>query len=388
MTKNIPRLDILLYAHDGRGLGHVSRTIAIGIALRRLYPKLRVLFLTGSTISQELIGSAPLDWIKLPSYETVIKNGRSTGIPGNSNFEDSALGKLRAEQIKQIVATYRPRVVLADHSPQGKHRELLPALKAQQKDDVQWVLGIRGVVGQVKQISSTLAASVFQEFYTSLFWYGDSQILGNTQLEEIESQFGCEPQECGYVSALKERIAEHGPVEKDPSLGTISIPWFGEKTPAFLNCLYSTLKKSAEQNRYWHIYLDQTHPRSAELTALFSQLRGSRVEPPGKRYLHSLLRSQRAVIYGGYNSLMDVLSLSLPALVILRDMQDNEQQEHLNKLLVCAPHSLSTVTEGCTGTELAEAEQRLSMTPPPSPFSINLRGAETAARHLAALLLH
>ena len=116
MPNKIPRLDILLYAHDGRGLGHVSRTIAIGIALRRLFPELRVLLLSGCSISQEFIGSAPLDWIKLPSYETVIKSGKSAGIPGKSNFEDRELGTLRGEQIRQIVTLYRPRVVLADHS--------------------------------------------------------------------------------------------------------------------------------------------------------------------------------------------------------------------------------------------------------------------------------
>jgi predicted glycosyltransferase len=235
MPDTTPRLDILLYAHDGRGIGHVSRTIAIGIALRRLFPELRVLFLSGSRFSQELIGSAPLDWIKLPSYETVISNGKSTGTSGHSNFEDSELGRLRGEQIRQIVAIYRPRVVLADHSPQGKHRELIPALEARIQDGeaVRWVLGIRGVVGQVKQISSDLAASVFKKFYSSLLWYGDSKVLGKSHLKEIEAQFGCRPHECGYVSSLRERTVESNTFKKDPLLGTISIPWFGEKDRRF-----------------------------------------------------------------------------------------------------------------------------------------------------------
>ncbi len=388
MPDNIPRLDILLYAHDGRGLGHVSRTIAIGIALRRLFPELKVLFLSGASMSQEFIGSAPLDWIKLPSYETVIKNGKSTGIPGKSNYGDKEIGRLRGEHIRQIVETYNPRIVLADHSPQGKHRELLPALDVQKNNNTQWVLGIRGVIGQVKQISSTLAATLFQEFYTSLLWYGDSQILGKTQLKEIESQFGCKPHECGYVSALKERIAGYGNdiIKKDPFLGTISIPWFGEKTTTFLNNLHTALKASRGQQRRWHLYLDQKHPNSAEFTTLFSQLPGCRVESPGKRYLDSLLRSQYAIIYGGYNSLMDVLSLSLPALVTLRDMNDNEQQEHLKGLIRCSPHGLITITEECSVDTLVEALKRLSIQSQPSPFAINLNGAEVAARYLAALL--
>ena len=386
MVDTIPRLDILLYAHDGRGLGHVSRTVAIGIALRRLFPELRILFLSGASISQEFIDSAPLDWIKIPSYETQIIHGRSTGLPGKSNFADKDLGLLRGEQIKQIVATYRPRIVLADHSPQGKHRELLPALKARNPEDTRWVLGIRGVVGQVKQISSDLAATVFQEYYTSLLWYGDTTVLGKTQLRDIESQFGCKVHECGYVSALKERIAGDSTSKKESLLGTISIPWFGEQTADFLHCLHAVLKEPFQEQGRWHIYLEQSHPTSAEFTSLFSQIPGCRVEPPGKRYLQSLMRSQYAVIYGGYNSLIDVLSLSLPALVILRDMQDNEQQEHLNKLIECTPDRFAIVTEACKHIELTRALQKLIKNPEPSAFSINLSGAEAAAKYLQALL--
>ena len=34
-----------------------------------------------------------------------------------------------------------------------------------------------------------------------------------------------------------------------------------------------------------------------------------------------------AVIFGGYNSLVDVLALNIPAIVIMRSMQDLEQQQ-------------------------------------------------------------
>jgi predicted glycosyltransferase len=59
--EQMARLDVLIYAHDGRGLGHASRSIGVGMALRRLYPDLKVLFVSGCSLSQELIGAAPLD---------------------------------------------------------------------------------------------------------------------------------------------------------------------------------------------------------------------------------------------------------------------------------------------------------------------------------------
>ena len=56
------------------------------------------------------------------------------------------------------------------------------------------------------------------------------------------------------------------------------------------------------------------------------------MEPPGSKYVSALLHSKTAVIYGGYNSLMDVVHARIPALVVLRKMQDEEQQIHLRKL--------------------------------------------------------
>ncbi|MDJ0623567.1 MAG: hypothetical protein QNJ17_11415 [Desulfocapsaceae bacterium] len=382
---DIPRLDILLYAHDGRGLGHVSRTTAIGMALRRLFPALRVLLVTGADITQELIGNAPLDWLKLPSYATIIKNGKSSGAPGKSNFEDAELGRLRSQQIRQIVSTYRPRVVLADHSPQGKHRELLPALQAGVEYDIHWVLGIRGVVGQVKQVGSDLATSTFQDYYSSLLWYGDSNVLGKAQLTDLHNQFGTTPQECGYVSGLRER-QEHLPAAGQKEItGTIAIPWLGEDTPVFLQRLYNVLAGSGD-NHTWHLYLDRNHSSSARFYQLFSRLPGCRIEPPSQRYLDSLLGSRCAIVYGGYNSLMDVLSLNLPALVLLRNMQDSEQQLHLAKLQQTVDLNLTVAEEKCGEEKLHKAVNDLPHLTGPMKNHLNLSGATKAAQILASFV--
>lgn len=380
---DIPRLDILLYAHDGRGLGHVSRAAAIGIALRRLFPELRVLLITGANMTQELIGPAPLDWLKLPSYATVITNGKSSGVPGKSNYEDADLGKLRSEHICQVITTYRPRVVLVDHSPQGKHRELLPALQAGKQDGMHWVLGIRGIVGQVKQVGSDLAVSTFRNFYSSLLWYGDSKVLGDEQPAKLHDNYGLTPRECGYVSGLRERRENVHPSPKKNITGTISIPWFGEETPAFLQRLFSVLANSGADHT-WHLYLDRSHSRSERFYQLFAGLSGCRVEPPSRRYLDSLLESRCAIVYGGYNSLMDVLSLNLPALVLLRNMQDNEQQLHLTKLQQSAGPKLKVLKDQCGEAELNEALNCLLALPEPETGQPNLNGAAKAAEILAS----
>lgn len=384
-----PRLDILLYAHDGRGLGHASRTIAIGMALRRLAPSLRVLFVSGCKVSRELIGPAPLDWLKLPSYETEVVGGASRGSVGNSMYTDYELGELRACQLAQLVSLYRPRLVLADHTPQGKHRELVPSLTG--IADTRWVLGVRGVVGGVAQVGSDLAARLFKDHYRGLLWYGDPRVLGNEHLAILEKRFGRQPHPCGYVSRLRElgNWQDDGMVAGGPLAGTISVPWLGEHTPAFLKQLALALARLGPDSGDWQLFIDPgTDPQDNQwVKTLFAAIPHCRQKPfSGTDYVESLTRSRCALIYGGYNSVMDVLARSLPAVVVLRAMRDREQQEHLGRLADAAGNMLNSVEEEAAGAEELAALLQAALGMPGRSLPIDLSGAERAASLLQKML--
>ncbi|MFQ6078218.1 MAG: hypothetical protein ACE5NJ_03670, partial [Thermodesulfobacteriota bacterium] len=184
------RLDFLIYAHDGRGLGHASRGIAIGMAIRRLFPKCRTLFVSGCKQAGALIGPAPLDWIKLPSYETRIIQGKAEGSDGDSKFYKSVLEELRTEMLASIVKIFRPRVVLVDHAPSGKREELHRALEETKDTDTRWVLGLRGIIGDDKDVWSDYSVQLFKEYYDSILWYGDTNVLGHHYLNMVEHHFG------------------------------------------------------------------------------------------------------------------------------------------------------------------------------------------------------
>lgn len=385
------RLDVLIYAHDGRGLGHASRSIGVGMALRRLYPDLKVLFVSGCSLSQELIGSAPLDWLKLPSYETEVVHGKSIGIRGKSMFTDERLGQLRAKELAHLVSLYRPRLVLVDHTPQGKHKELVPALSAEDGSDTLWILGVRGVVGAVKQARSELAGNLFKSHYHALLWYGDSSVLGKSHCEQLQQQYNTVPVECGYVLRLAEfaiwnrrLLGQHEQVA-----GTISIPWLGEKSMDFLIILASVLKKMPKEFGNWRLFVDAESPSGVgqKIQELFAGVHNCQLESPGINYVSALLHSKTAVIYGGYNSLMDVIHAKIPALVVLREMEDEEQQIHLRKLKEITREALSTVSETQVLAEELEGLllanlQRSSL----SSVSLNTNGAACAAAYIASLL--
>jgi len=384
-------LDILIYAHDGRGLGHASRSIGIGMALRRLFPNLKVLFVSGCRQSQELIGAAPLDWLKLPSYETIVENGKSRGIIGKSMFSDSQIGEFRAKELEHLVALYRPRLVLVDHTPQGKHRELVPALSISRNIGTLWVLGVRGVLGAVDQARSELAVSLFRKYYQGLLWYGDSRVLGESHLKKLRELYGQMPLECGYVSRFAEFVALRSTwLEREVQFaGTVSVPWFGEKSLDFLRQLAKALEIIPENMGNWRLFIDSGN--SAEIKkkvwSLFEGLNHCCLEQPGERYGEALLRSKTAVIYGGYNSLMDIMQRGIPALVIEREMRDDEQRLHLQRLfaiggsrIISLPESSATVEQ--IHTILLDNLQKKGS----QSVAVNLDGAVQAAKMINRLL--
>lgn len=385
-----PRLDILIYAHDGRGLGHISRSAAIALACRRLYPGLRILLVSGSRAVSGLTDGAPIDWIKLPAYDTVVTDNVSRGCRGPSGFEDPELGSLRRDMLAQVVTLYRPRCVLADHMPQGKHRELAAALDVSAAD-TRWVLGIRGVVGDVPGLSSETALSCFRNHYSALLWYGDSAVIGTEAVEEMARWFDIRPTEAGYVSRLRELIRmKPGLASGDRDLGGVaSIPWMGEHTPELITALSKALAVVGDRHGPWHVYLDTGNGTAgaASPLRLLDELPFCRVKPVGPRYAKSLLRAKSALIYGGYNSLTDVLQAATPAVVLTRGMRDNEQESHLRKLIAHGQTALVGLPETAADSQtLAEAlESRLDLGGRPAP-PLNLDGAETAARHLVRLL--
>ena len=383
---NQSRFDILLYGHDGRGLGHVSRSVAIGMALRRIYPHLKVAVLTGCPQTQELIGDVALDWIKLPAYDTVVIDGRSTGIEGPAGFEDKELGQLRAEQIRQLASLYQPRLILADHSPQGKHRELVPALEQQADSETRWVLGLRGVVGSVAQVGSELAAELYQRYYSALLWYGDATVLGDDHLRALAGRFDTEPVECGYVSRLIELVSAAHLSITDRYGCTVSIPWFGEHTDRFLERLIEAIGLLGPDYGRFRIFMG-----GDEVAATRQKLEGldfCTVERFGPHYVEALYSSRSAVVFGGYNSLVDVLSLGIPTLVVMRDMRDGEQQDHLETLIQSVGNRLSAILENeCSVEQLYNLLiDRMKADIDPFALPVNLGGAEKAARALAALL--
>jgi predicted glycosyltransferase len=371
------RLDFLIYAHDGRGLGHASRSIAVGIALRRLFPTCKTLFISGCKETRTLIGPAPLDWMKLPSYVTTLINGQPQGRDGDTRLNKSVLTILRSEMLSSVVKIFQPRYVLVDHAPPGKRGELRLALEQAEGSDTRWILGLRGIIGDDSNVLSEDSIDVFRRYYHTLLWYGDSKVLGSDSLDTVARSFGVRPVETGYVSRLKE-IKNFLPTDRGSLAGTVAIPWGNKNTWAFLENIYSTLRAVGERYGHWHIYVARDMRDSVQ--ERFKDLIFCSVHEVSERYVTSLLNSKVSILYAGYNSISDVLAAQVPSVMLLRDVGDMEQERHLKRLMFHAKDAIQTLEESKTDAyTLRAALEKQLHAPPFKNQGINLGGAEMAA---------
>ncbi len=377
-------IDLIIYAHDGRGLGHVSRSVAIGLAVRRMYPRMSVLLLTGSSAVAELVGTGDLDWIKLPSYKTRITDGKSSGAMGPSNIEDKLLGELRAENIRHIINSYKPKVFLADHTPQGKHKELIPSHMV--SPETRRVLGVRAVVGDVDKVWSDFSADVFKGTYQDILWYGDSSVTGESEIEALVRRYNVRPYETGYVSRFAE-MDKISPVagSSRKQAGIISVPWSGEGTMSVLEKLSAALRNMDSSFGEWKIFMNLRESGAERAQQCFAGLDNVCFSPVGPDFFSELACSRSSVIYGGYNSLTDVMACGVPSVVLLRGMKDGEQEEHAAVLARNSGSIVDVYPEQDLSSSDLETSLRKCLENGTQPERINLDGAENAARYLAGL---
>jgi predicted glycosyltransferase len=120
---------------------------------------------------------------------------------------------------------------------------------------------------------------------------------------------------------------------------------------------------------------------------MFGHLPFCRVEQAGSAYAASLLNSKASVVYGGYNSLTDVLCARMPSIVIVRDMQDREQAVHASRLAEHTDKGLVFMKENEADTgKLLSALKRQLQGPDVRTGSIQLNGAEHAAKYIAGVI--
>src|SRR5216683_5112020 len=144
----------LFYSHDGQGLGHTRRNLAIARAVVELAPDAAALLVTGTDEVHRLGVFRNVGILKLPGVRKVAHEcyeGRRLRIPR------ADLLALRSALLTAAVQSFRPNVMLVDKRPLGIGGELVPALAALREIGGAAALGLRDILDDVANVRSDWA---------------------------------------------------------------------------------------------------------------------------------------------------------------------------------------------------------------------------------------
>ncbi|MEJ7763963.1 MAG: hypothetical protein WKF86_00540 [Acidimicrobiales bacterium] len=196
----------LLYSHDGVGLGHLRRNLAIAGALLEREPDAAVLLAHGSETFGSLRMPPGADGLRLPGL------CKDTG--GGYAARRLALGgdeilRLRAAVLAAAVDSFQPHVLLADKHPNGASGELLPALEVLHDQGGAAVLGLRDVLDDPARVRADWArhdlSGAVARHHQAVLVYGRPEVFDPIAASRLD--VGPRTWFCGYVT---------GPVPASP----------------------------------------------------------------------------------------------------------------------------------------------------------------------------
>jgi predicted glycosyltransferase len=194
-------LRFLLYSHDGLGLGHVRRNLAIASALINAIPEASILIATSARHVDDL-GVPPqgVDVLKIPAIRKLDNDryaARSLPIP------EKELRALRSTLLSGAVESFRPDVVLVDKHPVGAQGELRGALTVHRARGGGTVLGLRDILDHPAAVMREWAShdimTLIAEHYDRVLVYGERNVFDPVSAYEFHPSVAARTTFCGYV---------------------------------------------------------------------------------------------------------------------------------------------------------------------------------------------
>ncbi len=380
----------LFYSHDGFGLGHTCRNLAIARALTELAPRASVLLATGSDDVTRLGVPDRVEVLKLPGLRKLANESyasRYLGVPP----EDVRL--LRSRLLLSAIESFRPDVLLVDKHPFGAGGELKDALAALRKLGGKAVLGLRDILDDPETVRAEWLPhhlpGAIPAHYDSVLVYGQAHIFNTADAYDFPASLRQRTHYAGYVTNPAGSGNPHAfPPHHDPERPVV-IATVGGGEDGF-HLLKSFLQ--AATNAPWRA-VAVTGPMMSLAEHSDLELLASANAIPLHTFVpglnHWFASASAVVCMGGYNTITQTLAAGAPVVCVPRVQPRREQLVRaeafarlgLLRLINPAeltPERLRSEIQTAIATPGGELRQRLQRT-------VEFDGAEFAAHHLLAV---
>ena len=193
---------LMVYSHDGFGLGNIRRMLAICEHLLSTLPDLSILLVSGSPMVQGFRLPVGLDYIKLPC----LNRGESGTLAAKylGTEADETL-HLRADLILSATIHFKPDLVLVDKKPYGIKHELKNALDYLQTElpQTKLVLLLRDILDSPETTIADWQTNGYyeavQRFYSRVLVVGIPEVFDVCQEYQFPADIACKTHYCGYI---------------------------------------------------------------------------------------------------------------------------------------------------------------------------------------------
>lgn len=384
----------LFYSHDGLGLGHTRRNLAIASALTALEPRASVLLAVGADYVSRHRLPPRVDILKLPGLRK-ITNGHYSARHLCIPVEE--IRGLRAAMLLTAVKSFAPAVALVDKHPFGAGGEFRDGLRVLKELGGKAVLGLRDILDEPARVLEEWRPYHMQQriadFYDAILVYGHRAVFDPLAAYEFPESVESRTHFCGYVANLE------NPEDVDEVNGTIP-PREHRTRPLVL--------ATAGGGEDGYVLLEN-FIRAAATAPWQGLVVAGPMAPEGQRHALKRLAAEHRVAFltfvqhlsglfgsvdalvcmGGYNTVGEAVSKGVPVVCVPRVEPRSEQWlratafERLGLLRVVQPHALSAASlRGAVGTALTQPHDRLLER---VREHLSFGGARQAAGRLCAL---
>ncbi len=332
-----PRIRLMIYAQDGLGLGHMRRTTSIAAEFIKLQPDAVVLTVEDSPLGNFFRTSPNHDYVKLPSIKKVRPGDwRAVNLP--LRFED--IRALREQLIRSVALNFRPDILLVDHMPHGAMGELRPALEALRRivPQSRLVLGLRDIIDAPDVVRRRWqvegAYEAIQRFYDLVLVYGSRDVFDLADQYRFPEGVARKVRYCGFLCTpalprYAERIrAQYANGAKAGTKLVVAMAGGGADAYPMMRAVLDALPALQAKQRLALVMIVGPFMSSAERRDLQSRAAGlpAQVRITVSDPLSYIDAADLVIARAGYNTTMEILRSSTPALLIPRPGPSAEQR--------------------------------------------------------------
>ncbi|MBW4642637.1 MAG: glycosyltransferase [Goleter apudmare HA4340-LM2] len=388
-------MKIMVYSHDGFGLGNIRRMLAICNHLLDAIPELAILVVSGSPMLHSFRLPKRLDYIKLPCLNRGRAGEMSAKYLGTAVDE---VVKLRSELILSAIANFKPDVFLVDKKPYGIRNELKMAVEYLQAElpETPLILLLRDILDHpdvtIPEWQKHSYYEAIAKFYDRVLVVGTPEIFDIRQEYQFPSMVAQKVLFCGYIrqeSGLKHPNLVRRELRLYPDEKLILVtPGGGEDGYNLIDTYLSSLALIPTNYKLCSLIIcGPEMPPENRVILEKKAVAYPRVQI--REFTDDLMSYMTAadavVAMAGYNTTCEILSVGKPAVVIPRIKPSQEQwirAQYLAKMgYVAAIHPDYLTPEILWRSLLQQLQADEKSTP-----AIDLNGLPRISQYICTLL--